>query len=229
MYEWLAFSLMFLGVWLAIFAARPVLRKEMFWVSLFTMPFALTEPLFVPEYWNPPSLFNLAATTRFDIESFIFCFAIGGVASVLYESLVRVRHEKMDSREINRVKRAEHYAAFAVIPIAFAALEFATGLNSIYSASAAMLLGSACVAAFRPDLLRMMVVGGLVFLALYFIFFLLFTLAYPGIVQEAWNLPELSGILVLGVPLEELLFASTFGMMWSGIYEFMLWYRVEKA
>jgi hypothetical protein len=49
------------------------------------MPFGLTEPLFVPRYWDPPSLFNLAATTGFDIESLIFCFAIGGIGAVLYD------------------------------------------------------------------------------------------------------------------------------------------------
>ena len=54
-------------------------------VSVFTMPFGLTEPLFVPRYWDPPSLFNLAATTGFDIESLIFCFAIGGIGAVLYD------------------------------------------------------------------------------------------------------------------------------------------------
>jgi hypothetical protein len=32
----------------------------------------LTEPLFVPDYWNPPSLFDLARRSGFDIESVIF-------------------------------------------------------------------------------------------------------------------------------------------------------------
>lgn len=37
--------------------------------------FGLTEPLFVPKYWNPPSLFDLAQRTGFGIKSLIFCFA----------------------------------------------------------------------------------------------------------------------------------------------------------
>ena len=78
MNEWLTFSLILSGIWIVIFIIRPNLRKEMFWVSLFTMPFGLTEPLFVPKYWNPPSLFNLAARTGFDFESLIFSFSIGG-------------------------------------------------------------------------------------------------------------------------------------------------------
>lgn len=51
----------------------------MIWASVMTMPLGLTEPLFVPAYWNPPSLFNLAQRTGFDIESLIFAFAIGAL------------------------------------------------------------------------------------------------------------------------------------------------------
>lgn len=50
----------------------------MLWQACFTTPFGLTEPLFVPNYWSPPSLFDLARSTGFDIESFIFSFGIGG-------------------------------------------------------------------------------------------------------------------------------------------------------
>jgi hypothetical protein len=53
-------------------------------ISWVTMLFGLTEPLFVPEYWAPPSLFDLANKTGFDIESLLFSFAIGGLGVVLY-------------------------------------------------------------------------------------------------------------------------------------------------
>ena len=64
--EWLVFSLILFVIWIIIFIFSKS-KEEMFIVSLFTMPFGLTEPLFVPAYWNPPSLFNLAADIGFDI------------------------------------------------------------------------------------------------------------------------------------------------------------------
>lgn len=70
-YVWLVWSSAFLVPWLAVFAAFPQHRMPMVWASLFTMPFGLTEPLFVPEYWHPPSLFDLAHTTGFHVESLI--------------------------------------------------------------------------------------------------------------------------------------------------------------
>lgn len=89
-YVWFIWSLSSLGIWLIIYLARNSYRREMLKISLVTMLFGLTEPLFVPEYWNPPALFDLAQKTGFDIESFIFSFSIGGIGmywSSLYEHL----------------------------------------------------------------------------------------------------------------------------------------------
>src|SRR3989338_9285339 len=127
MYELLIFSLILLGIWLVVFIIKPLARKEMFWVSLFTMPFGLTEPLFVPEYWNPPSLFNLAARTGFDIESLIFSFAIGGIGSIIYEAIFKVKHEKMTKHEMHS-KRFHLLALFSPI-IIFLILYSLTELN----------------------------------------------------------------------------------------------------
>ena len=63
MNPWLISSLILFVAWLIIFAFFKKTRKEMLWTSLFTAPLGFSEPLFVPEYWNPTSLFNLAAKT----------------------------------------------------------------------------------------------------------------------------------------------------------------------
>ena len=77
-YIWLLWSSAFLIPWGLVYMMFPEQRRAMWWSSVFTAPFGLTEPLFVPEYWMPPSLFDLAVNTGFDIESLIFCF-VGGV------------------------------------------------------------------------------------------------------------------------------------------------------
>ncbi len=227
MHEWLTFSLILLGIWLVIFIAKPSVRKEMFWVSLFTMPFGLTEPLFVPEYWNPPSLFNLAARTGFDIESLIFSFAIGGIGTVLYEFVFKAKHKKMSMKEMHSRRHRFHLLSLTSPIIAFLLLETLTNLNPIYSTSIAMFIGGVAAILCRPDLKKKIWIGGALFLAIYFVFFLFFNLVYPGLVQEVWNLSAISGMLILGIPLEELMFAFTFGMMWSSVYEHVLWYRVK--
>lgn len=228
MNEWLIFSLILFGIWLVIFIAKPLIRKEMFWVSLCTMPFGLTEPMFVPRYWNPPSLFNLAGRTGFDIESLIFSFVVGGVGSVLYLSFVRVRQEKMSKIEMRSKRHRFHLLALTSPIIAFLPLKIFTNLNPIYSASIAMFVGGVAAILCRPDLKKKIGIGAILFLALYFISFLLFNILYPGSVQKIWNLSVLSGILILGIPLEELMFAFTFGMMWSSAYEHVKWYKLLR-
>ena len=96
-YAWLVWSLILLGVWLVIYATLDSRekRRKMLVVSLWTSLLGFTEPIFVPAYWSPPSLFDLALTTGFDIESVIFAFAIGGGASPGYERLLPTAPEAL--------------------------------------------------------------------------------------------------------------------------------------
>ena len=222
---WFIGSLGFLFIWFVIWMARKKLRKEMVWASLLTMPFGLFEPFFVPEYWSPPSLFNLAITTGFDIESFIFAFAFGGVGSVLYEFLTNKRHKKI--RKYKRDSRKYKFHLFAILsmPLILILLIIFTDLNPIYSAIIAMFVSTILAVICRHDLKNRVWIGGVSFSMLYFLFFLLINLIYPTFVQNVWNLEAISGILIIGVPLEELLFAFTFGMLWSTIYEHVNWYK----
>ena len=146
-YVWLIWSSAFLIPWFVLSVALPAHRAVMWKSSLFMAPFGLTEPLFVPEYWNPPSLFELARRTGFDIESIIFSFAIGGI----------------------------------------------------------------------------------IFLGIYTAFLLGLKWSAPGYIEQVWNLAALSGYLLYGLPLEELLFGFGFGLFWSGLYEHFAWQRSVRA
>ncbi|MEW6721767.1 MAG: lycopene cyclase domain-containing protein [Candidatus Micrarchaeota archaeon] len=224
--EWLIFSLALLGIWGGIYAARPSLRKEMLRVSIFTTPLALTEPIFVPAYWSPPSLFNLAANTGFDIESFVFCFAVGGIAAALYEAVFKVRHVQMSEAEMRSPRHRFHRLALVSPFIVFVPLFLFTALNPIYTSAIAMLVGGVATLLCRPDLRDNMLVGAFLFAGLYFVFFLAIIIIVPDFINS-WNFDAISGILVAGVPLEELMFAFTFGLMWSDLYEHLLWHRLK--
>ena len=226
--EWLVFSLATLAVWFIIFIFRKGLRKEMLWASILTAPLGLSEILFVPEYWNPPSLFDLNLRTSFDIESIIWAFAVGGIASVLYEIVFRSNHKKINKHEMGKSRHRWHLLALTSPIFFYLVLQAFTGINTIYSGSIAMFFGGIAIILCRPDLRKKMLVGGILFLALYFTgFFLFFNFIYTDAVRQIWNLSAISGILIFGIPIEELLFAFTFGMMWSGIYEHVKWYKLK--
>lgn len=223
-YVWFAWASAFLIPWVMLFIAFPAHRKIMLQVSLVTTAFGLTEPLFVPEYWNPPTLFDLAQRTGFDIESLIFCFGIGGIGSVLYSVLTHRNDVVVPASEKRMPLHRHHYKTLASPFVAFLLLYFLPW-NPIYPSIAAMAVGAIATLLCRPDLKTKTWVGGVLFLSYYLVFFLALEATSPGYVQLVWNLQDISGILWLGIPLEELLFAFTFGLYWSGVYEHLMWQR----
>lgn len=227
-YVWLIWSLIILGVWAVIYFVKKDYRKIMMPVSLLTMLFGLTEPLFVPEYWSPPSLFGLAEKTGFDIESFIFSFSIGGIASVLYSFIFYAGPVRLDKTE-KRNKRHRLHLYILFLPfLVFPFLAVATNLNHIYCGIIALFAGALATLYCRPDLRGKIFIGGLLFTILYFFYFGSILVFFPDYVRTHWNLGALSNLFILGVPIEEILFAFTFGMYWSGIFEHSAWYTVRS-
>ena len=217
-YVWFVWSIAFLLPWLLLFLAFDQHRGKMWWASLLMAPFGLTEPLFVPEYWNPPSLFELAQKTGFDIESIIFSFAIGGVGAVLYSIITRKRLEPFRPQEPHRGRHRWHRWALAT-PFALFPILYFLPWNVIYAGIAAMSAGAVAAMWCRPDLKPNALVGGVLFLGIYTIFLLGLKWSAPGYIEQVWNLKALSGIAIYGLPLEELLFGFAFGLIWSAIYE----------
>ena len=229
-YAWFIWSLILVGIWAVIYFVLDAKdkKREMVIVSLWTSLLGFTEPLFVPAYWAPPSLFNLAFRAGFDIESFIFSFAIGGITVVLYEKIFRTTHVHMSAMSQHAPNHRYHVWALLSAPIIFVVLFLTTSLNPIYTSVIALMLGGFATWYCRPDLKKKMITSGFLFLGLYFAYFLTLIALYPGYVEKVWNLKDISGILVIGIPLEELMFAFSFGFLWSSIYEHLTWHTLKK-
>jgi hypothetical protein len=221
-YAWLIWSTAFLIPWGVLFALHASRRRAMWQVSLVTSLFGLTEPIFVPRYWNPPSLFELARRTGFDIESLIFSFAIGGIGVVLYDAVTRRDIGPMPPEEREHRRHRWHRAALFVPLVLFVPL-YLLPWNPIYAGLASLVAGAAASVICRPDLTTKTAVGGVLFLALYWVFMLGLRWTAPGYIESVWNLPALTGVLIGGIPLEELLFGFTFGTYWASVYEHLTW------
>ncbi len=223
-YVWLIWSSAFMLPWSLLYSVKPAFRKEMLQVSLLTSLLGLSEPIFVPAYWNPPSLFDLAQRTGFDIESLIFCFAIGGIGAVAYNAIANRELDEVSCNARHRGHHRWHRLAISVPFIAFPILYFLPW-NPIYPGISAMAIGGIANVLCCPDLLRNTLIGGMLFLSLYAAFMLLLVFLAPGYIEAVWNLPALSGVMIGGIPLEELGFGFSFGLYWSGIYEHLTWHR----
>jgi lycopene cyclase-like protein len=226
-YAYLVLSSALFGAWLVLAAVRSDIRREMVRVSVGTMFLGLTEPLFVPEYWNPPTLGDLARRTGFDLESLLFSFAIGGIVFSAYHVLFGGAPSERMAHERGHPRHRYHALAILCAPVGFVVLWALTTLNPIYAAAIALVGGFLVTLYCRPDLWHKMLVSGVLFFLLYFVVFAVFNLAFPGYVAAVWNLNAVSGLLLWGVPFEELLFAFTFGLYWSSLYEHLAWRRTH--
>lgn len=60
-------------------------------------------------------------------------------------------------------------------------------------------------------------------LVVFILYFFLMILSHPNFVELYWNVSAISGFRIVGVPVEELMFAFSLGAMWSGFYEHRHW------
>ena len=223
-YSYLVGVLIFWIAWVLCFVLGGNYRREMRWGTLIASPMALTSLLFVPQYWTPPSLFDLDQKIRVGIEDFLWAAAVGGIASIVGEILLK---EKLAAIRKSRHKR--HYAPFVVIVALFGALELWHPNRTMDNTIVSFAVGAAVLAYLRRDLIPLMLTSTASFTILYFLLFLCVLFLYPEFVLRFYNLPNLLGIFVRGVPIEELLFAGTGGAIWSVAYEYVHGYRLEAA
>src|SRR5260370_3589964 len=89
---------------------------------------ALTSLLFVPQYWTPPSLFDLDQKIRVGIEDVLWAAAGGGIASVIGEILLKERLSKMRG-----LPRGPGFTPFLFLVLGFVALVPWHSGNTIYN------------------------------------------------------------------------------------------------
>jgi hypothetical protein len=196
----------------------------MLWGTLLAAPFALTGFLFIPEYWSPPSLFNLAQRYGISIEDVLWSGAVGGIASSVSEIAFHQRLEEMRQRSGER-----KYGPLFVMIGVFVVLELLRPADSIFNMIIAFAAGAALIAVLRRDLIGRMTRGAAVFAVVYLLLFVWFLSLYPDFIPRYYNTARLLGIYIIGVPVEEPLFAFSGGAVWTVFYEYVHAYRLVSA
>ena len=223
-YSYLVGTFIFWVAWVLCSVLGRQYRSEIRWGTLIAAPMALTNLLFVPEYWTPPSLFDLDQKIRVGIEDFLWAAAVGGIAAVVGEILLKER-----LATVRKARHKRHYVPFVVAALVFVGLRFGFHWKTMNSTIVALAACALLIACLRPNLIPLMLASAVSFALLYFVLFLLVLALYPEFVHCYYNLSNLFGIYFLGVPIEELLFAGSGGAVWSVAYEYVHGYRLEAA
>jgi len=221
-YAYFIGALIGLAIWLIFFILRKDLRKEILFGSLLAAPFGFSGSLFIPEYWDPITLFDLASKAKFTIEGILFCFSFGGIATVVFEVFTRKKLVKIKPNYKTHILPYFSFIAMIII------LEFMFPDKSIYNASIAPLLLAIYIGYKRRDLIKQMLFGGIIFTLLYLLFFIIFNSIFPDYVEKVYTLKNLLGINILGTPIEEFIFAFAAGTAWSAFYEYVKGYKTKN-
>lgn len=102
------------------------------------------------------------------------------------------------------------------------------GLNSMCASSIALIVIAGTIVIFRKDLFWDAVLSSLLFGLLCAVGYKILFSIYPGILEAWWLSAHASGRLVVGIPVEELLFQFSLGMAMGPAYEFLVGAKFKK-
>jgi len=147
---------------------------------------------------------------------------MAGLAAVVYEFLERVKIKKSGGRKKSR------FLPFVLAVGSFSTLTIIFPSKAVYNFIAAGLIGALATIYLRKDLWKQVVASAFIFSFFYFIVFFSVNQIFNGWVNNFYNLKNTWGILILGVPLEEITASFFTGAFWSTLYECVKSYRERK-
>jgi Lycopene cyclase len=219
-------SSLFIPLWLLLFWRNPASRREMLLMSaLFTVSIGvpLELLLYSRDWWHPHTITD----TRIGIEDVIYSIGNGGYMAVLYAAVFRPRFATGAPREQPPlVLRLAPLMVMMGVPLLLA---YVVGLRAFESATAGSLLALAIVLIARADLARIALASAILATALALPVYLAMEAVFPGMVAATWDLPNLSGLLPLGIPIEDLAWYLYTAALWSTYYKFATGMKVLDA
>jgi len=221
-YAYLVGNGMLAIVWLTFFFLRKDLRKQQLFVSCLLAPLALLADLlwFYHDYWRPEYFTNFTVgNIVLGIESPLTGFLTGGISTIIYEVVFRKRHSFGKPRNLMTIIMI--FLAFVIMGVLIK-----IGLNSIWASSSAFILITILGLLIDRDLLKDAILSGALMAPLIIIFYLVWLTIYPKAIQKFWLTEALSGIKLLEIPIEEIVWFCAAGMGAGVLYEF--WLNAEK-
>ncbi len=203
-------------VWSLFYFWRKDLRREMLYTGTFIGILSVWTAYYwwTKDWWHPQTITG----TRVGIEDLILGFFSGGIMAVAYEVIF--------SRQLYRVKAKPHHIGALAILLFLAYmmswLFWGIGLTSFYASSIAMILAIAVIFWNRSDLWKDALMSGVLMAVISTSFYASVAYASPTWIQHTYDFGHLSGILILGVPIEEFVFWFLSGVLFGPLYEYAL-------
>ena len=214
---------MYFPVWLALYIHREDLRKEMVTMGVLVSIGGMLMETFIwtSDWWHPKTITG----TMVGIEDVIFGFLVGGIIVASYEEILSEKLVKFRSKTKDNVK---HFLIVIALSALIGSVTFYyMNMHSYYSSILAMIISTLVIFFYRKDLITLSVVSGvivtLISIPIYCLWF-----SFDSTAINFWIHENISGIMFIGIPIEDLLWFFAAGMFVSPLYEFWKGEKLEK-
>jgi hypothetical protein len=212
-YTYLYLSLLFFSIWALLFWWRKDVHSEMLHMSFFfgiLGPFS--EFFYFQDYWHPSTLSGSWAS----VEAFIFGFAMGGVAAVVYEFIT---HRRLSKKHGN--KKVEHKRVAVCVALLIGVFVFIFGFTNSFVAT---ILSLGCVTVFilwqRKDLVWDSVVSAVALVLIGQFVYALLAFLTPGWVEAFFYFHNVPYMYVGALPIDDFFWYLAAGAAISPMYEY---------
>ncbi len=210
-YPYMIACLLLLAVSCGLWWLYPQHRKPMCISGLLSMPSSMTTFFFVPEYWRPVRLFSLTL----GVEDILFSFATGAIAWVV--ALYGKDRIKLVLSPATVLKR---YCRILFLGIPVLLMMRQVPLNVMTQAFLGICVVGVILHFNRRFVLPYAVKTAVVFCAFHSMLLAGIIYTFPEFISQ-WNHTDLSGILIIGIPVEESLWALFYGGCWTYVMMFI--------
>ncbi len=205
-YAYLVWCGLFALVWVGLYAARRDARREMLIMSVIGAILGpLAQIFYIRDYFAPTTITG----TPIGIEDALIGFLIGGISAALYELWLWDRVERPAKAGVLSLVVVALVLSTAWMFIAV----FYLGIPSVYASTIFLMVIGVSMITYRPRLAKNAVYSGVLLTVFFFLFYQLYFWLYPDIVDAWWYLSNVSGIIFINVPLEEYLWAFSWGFV----------------
>jgi hypothetical protein len=215
-YFYAIWSLSFLIIWVALYIFFPKHRRSMFWTSWNFAPAGpVAEYWHYSDYWHPKFLIDIQiANWHFGLEDYIITFSIAGVSAIFFETFASKR--KLPNIPHVTPKTYFKMKMWGIVGLLLMLLICSTGLNSISAIILTMFIVAIVTQYGYWDIVLLAFFSTIIFTILYSaLLIFLFIVVFPGVIQMYWNLENTMGITLMGIPIEEFIWAF-FACLFAG-------------
>lgn len=195
-------------------------KKQILISSLFALPQAYFSLALIPTYWNPDKTPFLGI----GLEDFIFSFLSGGLVWMS----VLVFFNNTISYALNTGKiLVKCFWCIVFGFVAFTLLHFLK-IRNMANPFIIMVLWSITILILKPGFWKIAVTGSFTFSVSYTLAMKIGFIIWPQLISF-WTLKNLSGILFLQIPVEEVIWALLYGFSWSLAIAYILDVQIKTT